>query len=255
MTWNDNMLQRSCRFVLAVAAALAPALHAAEFTINPLQVRLDRTTRASEILVRNDDSVPLRMQVQAMLWRQDAEGQDQYEPADGLLYFPRAMEIPPGDSRIIRVGVKAAPVALEETYRVFVEELPPSVPGAVAPGTSLQVLLRVGVPVFVAPAQVDRKADITRLELRGATAEWVVANTGNVHLRAEQVVLVGVARDGTRLFEQPFQERYFLAGVVKKLRFDIPAEKCAHLVALEAAVVAENLELKRKLDVAPGSCR
>jgi hypothetical protein len=64
-----------------------------------------------------------------------------------------------------------------------------------------------------------------------------------------------MARDGTRLFEQPFQERYFLAGVVKTLRFDIPPEKCAQLAALEAAVVAENLQLKRKLDVAPGSCR
>jgi fimbrial chaperone protein len=250
------MWKRCFWLVLVVLAASAPRLEAAEFTINPLQVYLDRSSRASEILVRNDDSAPLRMQVQAMSWHQDADGRDQYEPADGLLYFPRAMEIPPGDSRIIRVGVKAAPVALEDTYRVFVEELPPAVAKTPAPaGASLQVLLRVGVPVFVAPAQPDRKAGITRLELRGGTAEWVVANTGNVHLRAEQVELVGVARDGTKLFEQPFQERYFLAGVVKTLRLDIPPEKCAQLAALEAAVVGENLELKRKLDVAPGSCR
>ena len=250
------MLKPSFWLVLVALVALSPVTKAAEFTINPLQVHLDRTSRASEILVRNDDSAPLRMQVQAMSWRQDADGRDQYEPADGLLYFPRAMEIPPGDSRIIRVGVKAAPVAGEDAYRVFVEELPPAVPASVAPsGTSLQVLLRVGVPVFVAPVQPDRKAEITRLDLRGATAEWVVANTGNVHLRAEEVQLIGIARDGTKLFEQPFQERYFLAGVVKTLRFDIPPEKCAQLAALEVAVVGENLALKRKLDVAPGSCR
>jgi fimbrial chaperone protein len=250
------MLERSFWLALVVLVALASRVDAAEFTINPLQVQLDRTKRASEILVRNDDTTPLRMQVQAMGWRQDAEGQDQYEPAEGLLYFPRAMEIPPGDSRIIRVGVKAAPVSLEQTYRVFVEELPAAGPGAARPpGTSLQVLLRVGVPVFVAPAQPARKADITRLELRGATAEWAVANMGNVHLRSEQVTLVGIARDGTRLFEQQFQERYFLAGVVKTLRFDIPPEKCAQLAALEATVSGENLELKRKLDVAPGTCR
>jgi fimbrial chaperone protein len=250
------MLKRSFWLCLVVLLALAPRIEAAEFTINPLQVHLDRTSRASEILVRNDDTIPLRMQVQAMSWRQDAEGQDQYEPAEGLLYFPRAMEIPPGESRIIRVGVKAAPVTSEQTYRVFVEELPPAGPAAVRPpGTSLEVLLRVGVPVFVAPAQSDRKADITRLELRGATVEWAVANTGNVHLRSEQVALVGIARDGTKVFEEPFQERYFLAGVVKTLRFNIPPEKCAQLAALEATVSGENLELKRKLDVAPGSCR
>jgi len=244
-------------WLIAVAlAGLARATQAAEFTINPLQVTLDRATRASEIAVRNDDSAALRMQVQAMSWRQDASGQDQYEPADGLLYFPRAMEIPPGETRIIRVGVRAAPATIEETYRVFVEELPPATPATpVAGSASLQVLLRVGVPVFVAPAQANPKTEITRLELRGATAEWVVANTGNVHLRAERVELTGVARDGTTLFTQPFQERYFLAGVAKTLRFDIPPEKCSQLAALEAAVVGENLDLKRKLDVALGSCR
>jgi fimbrial chaperone protein len=249
------MLQRNIWLVLGTLVALARVSEAAEFTINPLQVYLERTNRASEIVVRNDDSAPLRMQVQAMSWRQDADGQDQYEAADDLLYFPRAMEIAPGDSRVIRVGVKAAPVTREDAYRVFIEELPPSTPVSAEPGTSLQVLLRIGVPVFVAPAQPDRKAEIVRLDLRGAKAEWVVANRGNVHLRAEQVDLAGVGRDGTKLFEQHFQERYFLAGVVKTLRFDIPPEKCAQLAALEAVVVAENVELKRKLDVAPGSCR
>lgn len=250
------MLKRISYLVVAALCAWGSATRAAEFTINPLHVTLDRATRASEILVRNDDSVPLRMQVQAMNWRQDADGQDQYELADGLLYFPRTMEIPPGDSRVIRVGVRAAPTAREDTYRVFVEELPPAVPASAAPsGTSLQVLLRVGVPVFVAPAQSDRKAEITRLELRGTSAEWAVVNMGNVHLRAEQVALTGVARDGSKLFEQSFQERYLLAGAVKTLRFNIPPEKCAQLAVLEAVVVAEDLELNRKLDVAPGSCR
>jgi fimbrial chaperone protein len=250
------MLQRSIWLVLGTLVALARVSEAAEFTINPLQVYLERTSRASEIVVRNDDSAPLRMQVQAMSWRQDADGKDQYEAADDLLYFPRAMEIPPGDSRVIRVGVKAAPVTREDAYRVFIEELPPATPvSAQPPGTSLQVLLRVGVPVFVAPAQPDRKAEIVRLDLHGTEAEWVVANRGNVHLRAEQLQMVGVARDGTRLFEQPFQERYFLAGVVKTLRFDIPREKCSQLAALEVALVAENVQLMRKLDVAPGTCR
>src|SRR4249920_3478180 len=99
------MLLRMSWLVVVALVVFAEPTSAAEFTINPLQVRLERTSRASEIVVRNDDSAPLRMQVQAMSWRQDADGKDQYEAADDLLYFPRAMEIPPGDSRIIRVGV------------------------------------------------------------------------------------------------------------------------------------------------------
>ena len=113
----------------------------------------------------------------------------------------------------------------------------------------------MGVPVFVAPLQPESKAEITALDLHGATAEWAVTNKGNVHVRADRFELAGFARDGTRLFTQPFQERYVLAGAIKVLRFPIPAAECARLAVLEATVAGESVDLKRKLDVTPGSCR
>jgi fimbrial chaperone protein len=242
--------------VLALMLLASTPAAAGEFVINPLRVNLDRSTKASEVLVRNDDKVPLRMQVEAMSWSQGGEGPDQYVPAEGILYFPRTMEIAPGESRVVRVGVRAAPVTREEAYRLFIEELPPApVAGDEAQGTSLRVFLRVGVAVFVAPAQPQRAGEITRLDLKGRQVEWVVANKGNVHFRADQVELVGSAKDGTRLFVQPFQERYFLAGVTRMLRFDIPPETCGRLAKLDVVVVADRLDLKRSLDVPPGSCK
>lgn len=113
---------------------LAAPAGAGEFVINPLRVTLDRNSRSSEVVVRNDDSAPLRMQVEGMSWSQDAEGKDRYTAADGLLYFPRTMEIPPGESRIVRVGVRAAPVTREATYRLFLEELPGPPDDATKPG-------------------------------------------------------------------------------------------------------------------------
>jgi fimbrial chaperone protein len=221
-----------------------------------LRVTLDRTKRATEVVVRNDDKTALRMQVQGMTWTQNAEGADQYEPAESLLYFPRTMEIPPGESRIVRVGVRAAPVTQEETYRLFIEELPPAAaPEEQTEQTSLRIYLRVGVAVFVAPAQPERKGEITRLDMKGSKVEWTVVNRGNVHIRADQVELSGVARDGSRLFTHQFPERYFLAGATRTLRIDIAPEMCGQLAAIEASVVAERLDLKRKLDVAPGPCK
>lgn len=250
------MLRAILALILAVLAARAPALHAGEFTILPLRVMLDRAARAGEITVRNEDKAPLRVQIEAMSWRQDADGKDQYEPADGLLYFPRAMEIAPGESRIIRVGVRAAPVSREESYRVFIEELPPATPQSAPPGTAtLRVLLRVGVAVFVAPAQIERKGEIARLAVQGRSAEWAIVNTGNVHLRAERVQLAGYSRDGTELFVHEFPERYFLPGATKTLRFDLPRESCGRLATLEASALGENLDLRRKVDVDPASCR
>ena len=246
-----------CFSLVAVVVVLASARAAAgEFVINPLRVTLDRTTRATEVIVRNDDKTPLRMQVQAMTWTQNVDGVDQYEPADALLYFPRTMEIPPGESRIVRVGVRAAPVTREEAYRLFIEELPPaSAAEEQASGTSLRIYLRVGVAVFVAPAQPERKVEITRLGMTARQVAWTVANSGNVHIRADQVELAAIARDGSRLFTQAFPERYFLAGATRTLRIDIAPEVCAQLATIEASVVAERLDLKRKLDVDPGACK
>lgn len=243
------------RWLLA-ALVVSTSATAGEFVINPLRVTLDRATRASEVVVRNDDTTPLRMQVQAMSWTQNAEGVDQYEPTDTLIYFPRTMEILPGESRIVRVGVRAAPVTREETYRLFIEELPPATaPDEPAQGTSLRIFLRVGVGVFVAPAQPERKGEIARLVVAGRRVDWAVANTGNVHIRADEVALAGIARDGTRLFTQTFPDRYFLAGATRTMHFEIAPEVCGRLAAVEAVVVAERVDLKRKVDVDPGACK
>jgi hypothetical protein len=39
------------------------------------------------------------------------------------------------------------------------------------------------------------------------------------------------------------------------MRFDIAAEFCGRLTAVEAIVVAERVDLKRKVDVDPGACK
>jgi fimbrial chaperone protein len=228
---------------------------AGEFTILPLRVELDRANRATEVVIRNDDKSPLRMQAQAMTWRQDAEGRDVYEPADTLIFFPRALEIPPGDSRIVRVGVRATPVSREETYRLFLEELPPPMTDSAPRGASVRILLRVGVPVFVAPAQSDRKGAINGLQLEGGRVRMTVANDGNAHFVADRVEMAVLSRDGSRLFTRQFQERYFLAGASKPLQSELAPDICAQAAAIEVTVAGDNLDLRRKVDVEPGGCK
>ena len=241
---------------LALLCAWVQVTVAAEFVINPLRVALDRSHKTGEFVVRNEGATPLRMQLQAMSWRQDADGKDQYQPDESLMFFPRSMEIPPGESRVVRLGVKAAPVTREDTYRLFVEELPPSQPPASAKqGASLQVLLSVGVPIFVAPAQPERGGSIEDLEMKAGQVTWRVVNSGSVHIRADRIELVGLARDGAQLFSHSVDDRYFLAGATRKLGFAVPPDACRTLATIEARVVAENLDLKRTLDVSPASCR
>jgi len=255
MSRRTETLRGSAAALLVILAAWTPAALAGEFTIVPLRVALDRGKRAAEVVVRNDDKAPLRMQLLAMSWHQDADGKDRYEPSDGLIYFPRALEIPPGESRLVRVGVRAAPVTREETYRLFIEQLPPPAQDPSPKGATVRVLLRVGVPVFVAPAQPEHKAEVTRLELDGGRVRWTVANGGNVHFAADRVELTALGRDGTRLHSRRFQERYFLAGAAKTMHDEMPQEICGQVAALEATVSGDDVELTRRVDVGPGACK
>ncbi len=247
------VMRLRCILGLVLLAGVSAAANAAEFVIAPLLVSLDRETRSSQIEIRNEDTQPLRVQMQAMAWTQDSEGKDQYAESDELIYFPKTLEIPPGELRIVRLGVKAPPITQEDAYRLFVEELP----GAEEPrykGASVRVFLRVGVPVFVGPIDPKPQGEMSSLQLHGGVAQATVHNTGNAHFTAEQAVLVGLARDGKELFAKPVQDRYFLAGTTKHIRAQIPRDICRQLGTLEVAVVAEKLELKRRLDVSADSC-
>jgi fimbrial chaperone protein len=249
-------MRRPCRHLLLGALALAAlAARAAEFSVIPLSVDLDRSAKSTEVTVRNFAETPLRMQVEALAWQQDEQGADRYEPTEGLVYFPRVLEIPPRESRLVRVGVRAAPVSREDTYRLFIEELPPDAGAPVPAGASVRVLLRIGVPVFVAPLAPERKAELDAPAMGGGSASIRIFNAGNVRFRAQEVRLVGTGRNGETLFDHVFPERYFLAGAERRLKVDIPPDVCGRLVTLEATVKGDDVTLQRRTDVDPRSCR
>jgi len=252
------MLRTATRSLLCLcgfALGWVSAAQAAEFVISPLRVTLNRVAKSTQIEIRNDDKRPLRIQMQAMAWSQDAEGRDGYAESDGLLYFPKAMEIPAGESRIVRLAAKALPASVEDTYRLFVEELPGAEEPRSTGGATVRILLRVGVAVFVEPLAPRASGEIESLELHGGVAELTVTNTGNVHIAADRLALVGWSRDGKQLFATPLSDRYFLAGITKRLRAPIPAEHCAQLAALEAVLVGSRIDLRRRLDVSRADCQ
>lgn len=253
---NRSALRQALCWVLAGAALASSAALAGEFAILPLRIELSAQQRAAQLVIRNDDRSPLRMQLRAMRWRQDETGRDVFEPTEDLVYFPRAVEVPAGESRIVRLGIRAAAGSVEDSYRLFVTELPPADPDANArAGATVQVVLEVGVPVFVAPLRPERKAQIEDVQLRDGTARWVVRNDGSVHLRAERIELIGTDAVGTVLFAEPVNERYVLAGVARPMQVPVPPEACARLAALRVVVSADRLELARGVDVAAAQCR
>jgi fimbrial chaperone protein len=246
---------RSLLCLCGLALGSAGLARAGDFVISPLRVTLSREVKSTQIEVRNDDTRPLRVQMQAMAWSQDAEGKDQYADSDALLFFPKTMEIPPGASRVVRLGPRALPTGAEEAYRMFIAELPGPEDAAGTGSASVRILLRVGVAVFVAPLVPKAGAEFGPLALRHGDVDLSLSNTGNVHIAADRLAIVGLDRAGKSVFEVPLRERYFLAGTTKRLHAQVPRELCAQLESLQAVLVGSGVDLKRRLDVVQADCR
>jgi fimbrial chaperone protein len=236
------------RVLAVIAFALSSfAANAAEFSVSPIRLHFEPGARSGAVTVTNDDARPLRMQLRLMRWTQDADGADVYADSDELIYFPRMMSVPPGEKRLVRVGLKSPAAAAERTYRLYLDELPDS---AQPSGSGLKFTIRFALPVFLPAAAPAKPAGaIESIALREGKLRVAVRNTGNRHFRITSVAArsaAGVAAEAGGW--------YLLAGAARVHTLDIPAEACRGLRRLEVAVKAEDLTLEGGLDVEPGMC-
>jgi fimbrial chaperone protein len=167
-------------FLLAFLLA-AGAARAGSFSVSPVRVTLGAPERIVALTVRNSGDEPAVIQLQATSWSQ-RDGTDVYEMSRDLIATPPIFTVPAGGTQVVRVGLRgAADPRRESTYRLYLQEVsPPPPPDFV--GT--RVALRLGVPVFVAPALAATHAMQWKL-LRGGDGTVLVLglNHGSVHAR------------------------------------------------------------------------
>ncbi len=253
MTLRLRFLARlSClSFLLSV-----PAAQAGNFTIQPMRLELGGGARSAALTVRNDERQAQSFSVRARAWRQDDQGQDHYEDTADLVYFPRLLTVEPGQDAVVRIGVRQGEGegAVERSYRLFVEELPPA--GALQAGSGAQVrmLVRFGAPVFVRPLKPRRELSIEDLALEGGQVRWILRNAGNQHERVEQMSLRGLAADGAQRFAHPIEARYLLAGRQRRFSIELPAGACRQLARIELSVRTSHSTQDGLLDLPAPAC-
>lgn len=242
--------------LLVAIAVAARGSQAADFSVTPMILELERGARSAEIQVRNLDQQPIRFQVLGMDWSQDESGKNNYAASQSLIWFPRALELAPGESRIIRVGVRATPALQEQAYTVFLQEVAlGGLPAEKAAGAQIRLLLNVSVPVFVPPAKPRPGGAIESVELRSGLLDIVIGNGGNRHFSYREAAIVGLAPDGTEKFSQKVQGRTLLAGSRQQLQVRIPQDACRQLseLALTLTTSAPS-EIERRLNVSRADC-
>jgi fimbrial chaperone protein len=156
--------------------------------ISPTRIQLDANSRVEALTLRNTTNRDKSFQIELSGWSQ-VDGQDHYQSTTDLLVTPPIFTVPSGEQQIIRIGLRRPPSRdTELSYRVFIQELPQPAPENF---TGLQMVLRLGIPIFVAPASADSTHQLTWQATLDETGRMhlLIANLGNGHARISNLSL------------------------------------------------------------------
>jgi fimbrial chaperone protein len=173
--------RRSAPWIVLALSLVTAEAPAGSFQVNPIRVDMTKGATTAAITVRNDGEEPIVVQSSVVKWTQD-NGQEVYAPTTEALVTPPIMTVPPGGEQIVRVGLRRGPDPQRElAYRLYLQEVPPPP----KPGfTGLQVALRVGLPVFVAPgAPGIRRLEWSAQIGQDGAIRLAAQNTGNAHVQ------------------------------------------------------------------------
>jgi len=239
-------------FACLVLAAASFAARAGNFGVSPIRLDLDKNTRTGVITVSNDGDAPLDFLARAVLWTQDAAGQDHYDETQALVYFPRQFSVPPHEKRVVRIGYRSPALKTEQAYRLFVEEIPDSKQRSKQ--TSVTVAVRFGVPIFVRPPAGEVEAKIGGLAVEGGRARATARNAGTLHFRIAQVRFRALGADGAVKWEQAVQGWYLLPGAQREYAVKLPGEACRAARELRVDLLGDKLDATSEVPLKPELC-
>jgi fimbrial chaperone protein len=121
---------------------------AGSINLSPTRIQLSASQQSAVLTIHNQHTESTVIQLEASDWQQDNSG-DIYQPSHNLIATPTVFSLQPGESQLVRVGLRQ-PINknTESAYRLFIQEVPATNTNNVA----VQVVLRFSLPVFVAPA-------------------------------------------------------------------------------------------------------
>lgn len=221
------------RFFVALALwLLAGATQAASISVYPVLITLDGSDSIAAMTVTNRGEETVVMQASVNAWS-IRDNEEHYEPTTALVVSPPVFEVAPGKGQIVRVGlIDTEPQAIEQSFRVFLEQAPatPGDDGTVADDGApkgprgVQVMLRIGIPIFVKPAGTRERELVWRAERLAAEQLRIEAvNQGNAHAKVSRLTLLA----GDQAIAARDLSSYILPGSRRHWLLDVPAETAA----------------------------
>lgn len=235
------------RLVLLTAAFLAYSTASASgLQVSPVTLTIQPTQSADGLWLSNTGDSVVNAQVRVYRWTQEG-GEDKLTPSRALLVSPPMLQLPVEGRQLIRAiragAPPSGPGAVQEAYRVIIDELPVDAPAATssAPinnGTKkgLQFVLRYSVPIFVQPAGEAPSAPQLRWSVRDEAGKAIleIANNGGRHAQLADLNFTDTA--GHRTAVNPGLLGYVLPGATMRWALKTPAATFAAGGSWEAMI-------------------
>jgi len=178
-----NLTMKSALTVAAIFVSAGRTAQAQSLTVLPVSIQMSNGQLATSLTVINGGSSETSIQIRGFVWTQ-AGGKDQLTASDDILASPPLATIAPGSIQTVRLVVRKPPMGKEVTYRVILDQIPPPV----LPGT-VQVALRLSIPVFVEPSTRTAAHVRFQVERGGGRAYLVAINSGSAHETFRDIAL------------------------------------------------------------------
>lgn len=180
-----------CRRLTAAVVllcALVAAARADGVAVAPIRIDLAAAAKAEVLTVSNRGSEPAEVQVRVLRWSQDGND-DRHVPSDEVLVSPPRFDLAAGAEQVVRVYRRIAPPRTEQSYRVFIDQLPQ---GETVPG-SVRLPIRLVIPLFVGGTQESGPDLRWSAQRRGEGIVLRVDNRGDRHVRIAGLALAAPA--------------------------------------------------------------
>jgi fimbrial chaperone protein len=207
---------------------------AASFSVSPMRVALSAAKPVAALEVHNAGSEATVVQLELVGWTQ-ADNADVYAATSDLLATPPILTVPPGGSRVVRVGLRRAPDKDRElSYRLYIQEVPPPL---TADFQGMRMMLRVGVPVFVAAAAKPKpQLQWSGVAVPDGGIKLTLTNSGTEHVKITD-------------FELSSADGGHSSGVQQSSNYVLPGQSRHWLVKMDGAVAAgAMLQVKAHTD-------
>lgn len=226
--------------------------YSVNFSINPVRIFLDGDNKTNVLKIKNQSDDDVSLQLASYAWTHDNVGKNIYTPTRDIIFFPKILTIHKHEEKIIRIGTTIPQGRQEKTYRLFINEIP--TPGPVK-STVVQMVLKVGVPVFITPTVTEEQGSIASMELRGGNLYLRIKNGGNVHFIINSIAVQGNDASGKEIYKTEFGGWYLHGGKTKDYTVEIPEEHCHTIKTLRVDVSTDNdFSFREELNVIKEMC-